>query len=143
MCCLSVLQVPTSCPGVPAVLLQPALQWADKADFNDTLSQLAALFVKNFKVRERGPCCLSSSNAGGGQGSLLSVSARSSTQRSAVTSCNSGKARLPSCRLTCGPDAPFPAFFCPVLSCCCLLSCCSPTWRMQPSTLVLTWPTAS
>jgi hypothetical protein len=33
------------------VLLQPALQWADKADFNDTLSQLAALFVKNFKVR--------------------------------------------------------------------------------------------
>jgi phosphoenolpyruvate carboxykinase (ATP) len=43
------LQVPTSCPGVPAVLLQPALQWADKADFNETLSQLAALFVKNFK----------------------------------------------------------------------------------------------
>jgi phosphoenolpyruvate carboxykinase (ATP) len=43
------LQVPTSCPGVPAVLLQPALQWADKADFNDTLSQLSALFVKNFK----------------------------------------------------------------------------------------------
>jgi hypothetical protein len=50
-CCWCVLQVPTSCPGVPAVLLQPALQWADKADFNETLSQLAALFVKNFKVR--------------------------------------------------------------------------------------------
>jgi hypothetical protein len=50
-CCCCVLQVPTSCPGVPAVLLQPALQWADKADFNETLSQLAALFVKNFKVR--------------------------------------------------------------------------------------------
>ena len=44
------LQVPTSCPGVPAVLLQPALQWADKADFNDTLTQLAGLFVTNFKV---------------------------------------------------------------------------------------------
>jgi hypothetical protein len=51
LCCVDVfLQVPTSCPGVPAVLLQPALQWADKADFNETLSQLAALFVKNFKV---------------------------------------------------------------------------------------------
>jgi ATP-dependent phosphoenolpyruvate carboxykinase len=49
------LQVPTSCPGVPAVLLQPALQWADKAEFNETLSQLAALFVKNFKVNRALP----------------------------------------------------------------------------------------
>eukprot|EP00878_Enallax_costatus_P032586 GHUV01035825.1.p1 GENE.GHUV01035825.1~~GHUV01035825.1.p1 ORF type:complete len:315 (+),score=92.73 GHUV01035825.1:1591-2535(+) len=43
------LQVPTSCPGVPSVLLQPSLQWADKADFNDTLSQLATLFVGSFR----------------------------------------------------------------------------------------------
>jgi hypothetical protein len=43
------LQVPTSCPGVPDVLLQPALQWADKADFNDTLAQLATLFVGSFR----------------------------------------------------------------------------------------------
>lgn len=50
MCVCALLQVPTSCPGVPAVLLQPALQWADKEDFNDTLGQLAGLFVKNFKV---------------------------------------------------------------------------------------------
>jgi hypothetical protein len=34
---------------VPSVLLQPWLQWADKADFNETLSQLAGLFVTNFK----------------------------------------------------------------------------------------------
>lgn len=32
------------------MLLQPALQWADKADFNDTLTQLAGLFENNFKV---------------------------------------------------------------------------------------------
>eukprot|EP00879_Flechtneria_rotunda_P000221 GHRR01000295.1.p1 GENE.GHRR01000295.1~~GHRR01000295.1.p1 ORF type:complete len:582 (+),score=188.13 GHRR01000295.1:770-2515(+) len=42
------LQVPTSCPGVPSVLLQPALQWADKDDFNNTLAQLATLFVGSF-----------------------------------------------------------------------------------------------
>lgn len=42
-------QVPTSCPGVPSVLLQPQLQWADKADFNDTLAQLATLFVGSFR----------------------------------------------------------------------------------------------
>lgn len=44
-----IVQVPTSCPGVPSVLLQPSLQWADKADFNDTLSQLATLFVGSFR----------------------------------------------------------------------------------------------
>lgn len=42
--------MPTSCPGVPSVLLQPALQWADKADFNDTLAQLARLFVNSFSA---------------------------------------------------------------------------------------------
>ena len=47
LCCC--LQVPTSCPGVPAVLLQPSLQWADKADFNETLAQLANLFVGSFR----------------------------------------------------------------------------------------------
>lgn len=31
------------------MLLQPNLQWADKADFNDTLSQLATLFVGSFR----------------------------------------------------------------------------------------------
>eukprot|EP00882_Tetradesmus_deserticola_P019653 GHRQ01021174.1.p1 GENE.GHRQ01021174.1~~GHRQ01021174.1.p1 ORF type:complete len:184 (-),score=52.75 GHRQ01021174.1:214-765(-) len=41
-------QVPTSCPRVPDVLLQPALQWAAQADFNDTLAQLASLFVASF-----------------------------------------------------------------------------------------------
>lgn len=48
-CPLSPYQVPKSCPGVPSVLLQPALQWADKADFNDTLAQLATLFVGSFR----------------------------------------------------------------------------------------------
>jgi hypothetical protein len=33
---------------MPDVLLQPALQWADKNDFNDTLAQLATLFVGSF-----------------------------------------------------------------------------------------------
>lgn len=101
MCCLSVclpfLQVPTSCPGVPAVLLQPALQWADKADFNDTLSQLAALFVKNFKVRERERlCCLSSSNAGGGRVKAVCcrsqrLSSQQDTAQCCHELCNSGK----------------------------------------------------
>ena len=54
VCGAVLLQVPTSCPGVPAVLLQPALQWADKEDFNETLTQLAALFVNNFKVGRDG-----------------------------------------------------------------------------------------
>jgi hypothetical protein len=31
------------------VLLQPALQWADAADFNDTVAQLATLFVGSFR----------------------------------------------------------------------------------------------
>lgn len=34
---------------MPSVLLQPQLQWADKADFNDTLAQLATLFVGSFR----------------------------------------------------------------------------------------------
>jgi ATP-dependent phosphoenolpyruvate carboxykinase len=56
------LRVPTSCSGVPSVLLQPWLQWADKADFTDSLAGLARLFVNNFKVRA--PCCRCAGVAG-------------------------------------------------------------------------------
>lgn len=42
------LQLPKSCPDVPAELLNPINTWKDKNAFNDTLNKLAAQFVKNF-----------------------------------------------------------------------------------------------
>jgi len=42
------LQVPTSCPGVPAEMLQPRTQWSDQPAFDTTLSHLGQLFVKSF-----------------------------------------------------------------------------------------------
>lgn len=43
------LQMPTSCPDVPADILNPASTWKDKNAFNDTLNKLAAQFLKNFE----------------------------------------------------------------------------------------------
>lgn len=43
------LQIPTSCPGVAASVLQPQQQWGDANEFNSTLEHLASLFVDNFK----------------------------------------------------------------------------------------------
>merc|ERR1719174_2473569 len=42
------LPYPVSCAGVPSELLDPSSSWADKADFQRTQAELAALFAKNF-----------------------------------------------------------------------------------------------
>ncbi len=42
------LMVPTSCPNVPADMLQPRGQWADGAAYDETAAQLVAKFSKNF-----------------------------------------------------------------------------------------------
>jgi len=56
------LSIPTSCPGVPAELLDPRNVWADKAAYDRQVSALAARFEKNFAhfdapaaVRAAGP----------------------------------------------------------------------------------------
>src|SRR3984885_6519704 len=56
------LSIPTSCPGVPAELLNPRNVWADKAAYDRQASSLAARFEKNFArfdapaaVRAAGP----------------------------------------------------------------------------------------
>ena len=42
------LGIPTSCPGVPAEVLDPASTWADKNAYNDKAIQLATAFHQNF-----------------------------------------------------------------------------------------------
>jgi len=42
------LDYPTSCPGVPSEILNPASSWKDASEFRQTQSALAALFEKNF-----------------------------------------------------------------------------------------------
>lgn len=47
------LQVPTSCPGVPAELLHPKKAWAAGEDkFQEEVNKLATLFKENFKKYE-------------------------------------------------------------------------------------------
>ena len=46
------LQVPTSCPEVPAELLQPRNTWTDKGAYDDKAKKVAALFRDNFKKYE-------------------------------------------------------------------------------------------
>lgn len=43
------LRFPTSCPGVPAEILEPRNTWADKAAFENTAVKLAEQFRKNFE----------------------------------------------------------------------------------------------
>lgn len=43
------LEIPTSCEGVPAELLNPRDTWSDKAAYDETAQNLAAQFVKNFE----------------------------------------------------------------------------------------------
>lgn len=42
------LQMPTSCPNVPAEILNPRNTWSDKAVYDAKANELAAAFVKNF-----------------------------------------------------------------------------------------------
>src|SRR5919202_3060553 len=41
--------IPTSCPGVPPDILDPANTWSDKQSYVMSAKRLAALFVKNFQ----------------------------------------------------------------------------------------------
>jgi len=43
------LQVPKTCPNVPADLLNPQKSWTGKADFTTEVTKLANLFQENFK----------------------------------------------------------------------------------------------
>ncbi len=58
------VQVPASCPDVPAEILSPKNTWKDKAAYVDAAKKLAQLFIKNFEkfegsvsqdVRKAGP----------------------------------------------------------------------------------------
>ncbi len=45
-------QVPTSCPEVPAEMLQPRNTWSDQAAYDDKAKKVATLFRENFKKYE-------------------------------------------------------------------------------------------
>ena len=58
------LDVPTSCPGVPAEVLDPRSTWSDGAAYDAKAKELAGLFSANFEtfastvsqaVRDAGP----------------------------------------------------------------------------------------
>jgi phosphoenolpyruvate carboxykinase (ATP) len=42
------LQIPVSCPEVPAEILNPRNSWADKEGYDRTAAELAARFEANF-----------------------------------------------------------------------------------------------
>jgi phosphoenolpyruvate carboxykinase (ATP) len=44
--------VPTSCPGVPAEILQPRGTWSDKGAFDTQAKKVGGLFRENFKKYE-------------------------------------------------------------------------------------------
>jgi len=43
------VDVPITCPGVPAEVLRPRQTWANGADYDAQAGKLAAMFAKNFK----------------------------------------------------------------------------------------------
>ena len=48
------LDIPVSCPGVPADVLTPRATWADGAAYDAQAAKLARMFVENFKTFEEG-----------------------------------------------------------------------------------------
>jgi phosphoenolpyruvate carboxykinase (ATP) len=47
------IEMPTSCVGVPAAVLDPRGTWADKAAYDQQAAKLARMFVENFKTFEK------------------------------------------------------------------------------------------
>ncbi|MCK9906883.1 phosphoenolpyruvate carboxykinase (ATP), partial [Frankia sp. Cpl3] len=45
------VQVPTSCPGVPAEILQPRNTWQEKEAYDKQARELAARFAENFSKK--------------------------------------------------------------------------------------------
>ena len=43
------MNMPSTCPNVPAEILIPRNTWADKEAYDKTANHLAGLFVKNFE----------------------------------------------------------------------------------------------
>jgi len=48
------LDIPTSCPDVPAEVLRPRNTWANGAEYDAQATKLARMFVENFKNFEEG-----------------------------------------------------------------------------------------
>jgi phosphoenolpyruvate carboxykinase (ATP) len=48
------LDIPTSCPDVPAEVLKPRTTWADSTEYDEQATKLARMFVENFKAFEEG-----------------------------------------------------------------------------------------
>ena len=46
------LDIPTSCPDVPAEVLKPRTTWPNPADYDAQAAKLAQMFVENFKTFE-------------------------------------------------------------------------------------------
>jgi phosphoenolpyruvate carboxykinase (ATP) len=46
------LDVPATCPGVPAEVLDPRSTWSDQAAYDEQARKLAAMFVENFRTFE-------------------------------------------------------------------------------------------
>jgi phosphoenolpyruvate carboxykinase (ATP) len=48
------LEIPTSCPGVPADVLKPRTTWASPSDYDRQAAKLARMFIENFKTFDTG-----------------------------------------------------------------------------------------
>jgi phosphoenolpyruvate carboxykinase (ATP) len=48
------LDIPVSCPDVPAEVLKPRTTWSDGAAYDEQAAKLARMFVENFKTFEQG-----------------------------------------------------------------------------------------
>ena len=46
--------MPTSCPGVPADVLNPRKTWMHPADYDAQAAKVARMFIENFKNFEGG-----------------------------------------------------------------------------------------